>query len=526
MAGPAHLLLGEFLVREQLVNVPVVLKAPGREEVERRAPRPQPHHSAQRLPAAATRELTGCRPPPHCPPHTPWPGAITAADPVEHGIPTPSQQSQRPHPPARGWRLPSAPGPACFLLPGLRAPPPEHCSAACTWKGALAERSGPALPVCLPRAEAPQPPRPSPAAELDGLVEPLLVHGLLHLLCLKGTHSTDWGGGQEHTAAPVAGPVPHPPGSGHCSGQQSGGLAEAQRAPPDLGTRSSSAPGGPTRACLAPDPQLTPNLTRRGGGSHTRGSSESSVSVPTHCPLAAGSPDLWGRGQRPHTQPLRLSTLISRSPFQWRLVRPHPRSPHHLSVYPVAPASHCFSSLPFHAECSSLPGLHGGSMATSSGKPRGLSLAPTSPGARPTLRTRSHCPPPRGLQASDALWPAGGGQRAHTARTGGGDVRGACSVRHRDEVGRGACAGSLLGRLRILDGPVVLGGRGEPQRPPLGTSHRRPCTHHLHTLHEGQPHRLVPGKADHAGWRVGRGLQQRHHRLHAHLAALSGEQGV
>ena len=47
--------------------------------------------------------------------------------------------------------------------------------------------------------------------------------------------------------------------------------------------------------------------------------------------------------------------------------------------------------------------------------------------------------------------------------------------------------------------------------------------HHLHALHQGQPHRLVPREADHAGRRVGRGLQQRHHRLHAHLAALSGE---
>ncbi len=45
-------------------------------------------------------------------------------------------------------------------------------------------------------------------------------------------------------------------------------------------------------------------------------------------------------------------------------------------------------------------------------------------------------------------------------------------------------------------------------------------TYHLHTLHEWQSDCLVPGQADHAGRSVWSGLQQRHHRLHTHSAAL------
>lgn len=58
--------------------------------------------------------------------------------------------------------------------------------------------------VCEPRGSLPRaalsrrrpdlsPKRPSPAAELDGLVEALLIHGLLHLLCLKenGEHGLE-----------------------------------------------------------------------------------------------------------------------------------------------------------------------------------------------------------------------------------------------------------------------------------------------------------------------------------------------
>lgn len=71
------------------------------------------------------------------------------------------------------------------------------------------------------------------------------------------------------------------------------------------------------------------------------------------------------------------------------------------------------------------------------------------------------------------------------------------------------------------------GGRGPQSRGPSPGSPTwpacRPGTYHLHTLHEGQPHGLVPREADHAGLRVRCGLQQRHDGLHAHLAALSRE---
>lgn len=45
-------------------------------------------------------------------------------------------------------------------------------------------------------------------------------------------------------------------------------------------------------------------------------------------------------------------------------------------------------------------------------------------------------------------------------------------------------------------------------------------TYHLHTLHERQSDRLVPGQTDHAGRSLWSGLQQCHHRLHTHSAAL------
>lgn len=67
---------------------------------------------------------------------------------------------------------------------------------------------------------------------------------------------------------------------------------------------------------------------------------------------------------------------------------------------------------------------------------------------------------------------------------------------------------------------------------PTGSSSPRlPCTcvhrswsaassYHLYALHQGQTHRLVPAQRDHAGWRVGRGLQQCQDSFHPHAAGL------
>lgn len=45
-------------------------------------------------------------------------------------------------------------------------------------------------------------------------------------------------------------------------------------------------------------------------------------------------------------------------------------------------------------------------------------------------------------------------------------------------------------------------------------------TDHLDTLHEGQPDGLVTGQTDHTGRGLWSGLQQGHHSLHTHPAAL------
>lgn len=128
-----------------------------------------------------------------------------------HVTPTPSQQSQ----PTRRRRLPSTPRPACGPPRGHEAPFLLQTAWPLTRrKRVSAEYSGhlgrAVCPACRghgwgPGARAsaadPEPARPSPAAELDGLVEPLLIHGLLHLLCLKENRAQTWGG-RQHTQPP------------------------------------------------------------------------------------------------------------------------------------------------------------------------------------------------------------------------------------------------------------------------------------------------------------------------------------
>lgn len=89
----------------------------------------------------------------------------------------------------------------------------------------------------------------------------------------------------------------------------------------------------------------------------------------------------------------------------------------------------------------------------------------------------------------------------------------------------------LLAGLKGLEGQAAPGCGGEHSRAQQSMkarasspwAPRQAGAHHLHTLHKGQPHGTGSlRKADHAGRRVGRGLQQRHHCLHAHLAALNG----
>lgn len=63
-----HLLLGDLLVRKQLVNVPVVLKAPGKKAGQLSTARRRQHS----LRGAGH----GCSPPPHSCRHGPWLGAV------------------------------------------------------------------------------------------------------------------------------------------------------------------------------------------------------------------------------------------------------------------------------------------------------------------------------------------------------------------------------------------------------------------------------------------------------------------
>ncbi len=51
-------------------------------------------------------------------------------------------------------------------------------------------------------------------------------------------------------------------------------------------------------------------------------------------------------------------------------------------------------------------------------------------------------------------------------------------------------------------------------------------TYHLHALHEWQSDCLVSREADHTGRSVRSGLQQRHHCLHTHPAALDNKHTV
>lgn len=346
----------------------------------------------------------------------------------------------------------SPPHPTACLLPstGTTEAPllTADCSATHAWRKGLRRCRGHLYSSDVPHVRGwlcascqesawSEPTRLSPATELDGLVKPLLIHGLLHLLCLKekDKHRLKEEPGANTAATWLGGPVPGLPSSGHCQGQQSGSWLRPSR--PYLAwpmvlpghPRSSSAPGAPPgpwewrlRPAWHPGPQPTPSLlSSRAGGNHGRrffqekpqgGPVSHSCALSPHPPLAAGPPKPVEPGRDPHTQPHSLSALTSHSLFQWPPLQPHRMSPHHLPEFtqwlrpPTPPPSHpCPKCLP------QPPSLQGGSMATGSGKLSDFSLAPPSLRARPTLGTRSS--PSPGLQASDTLRPAWGGWGAH-----------------------------------------------------------------------------------------------------------------
>ena len=171
----------------------------------------------------------------------------------------------------------------------------------------------------------------------------------------------------------------------------------AGQAPPGLATLAPSqplgAPPGPwewrLRPIWPPDPQLALSLPgRRADGSHGRtffqgkhqGGPISHLRLPAPHPQLQGPSNLRSQGQRPHAQPLNLSSLPSHSPFWRPLLRPHQMPlTQFIGIYPVAPATHSssFPSLPQMPP--SPPNWQGWSTATGSGKPSDLSSAPSPP---------------------------------------------------------------------------------------------------------------------------------------------------
>lgn len=246
---------------KQLVNVPVVLKAPAKEAGHAScSPQPTATRSAQPMACRSATEKLGTGAARH---PTLWLQSLAghrrrvAEQPCRtRGPLAPSAKASAPHPacagsvarraqeaglgkselqvqsPSAGAARPgllpllpsddptgrplrsalhgsSCPQPASFPVAGTAEPPfllfhSMLLGHTLSRKG-LRRRAAPHLQaqpcashagVCRGPAEhtaapAPGPARPSPAAELDGLVEPLLIHGLLHLLCLNETRNPD-----------------------------------------------------------------------------------------------------------------------------------------------------------------------------------------------------------------------------------------------------------------------------------------------------------------------------------------------
>lgn len=201
--------------------------------------------------------------------------------------------------------------------------------------------------------------RPSPATELDGLVKPLLIHGLLHLLCLKekDKHRLQEEAGAYTEATWLGGPVPGLPSSGHCQGQQSGKLAKAKRALPGLANGPPWPPSlllipwGPTRALgmeaeahLAPRPIANAQPTQQQSWWKSWQevlSREASgrPSLPLVCPLSPPSPGC----RAPPTCRARVGS-------------PHPASASLLSPPTLSPSGPYSSHIECpHTVCQNLP---------------------------------------------------------------------------------------------------------------------------------------------------------------------------
>lgn len=225
-----HLFLGDLLVSKQLVNVPVVLKAPGT-EARHASCGPRPRHTAQRSAGLLQPRRRRAR---HG--HLPTRIATHPARRQHGGRPaepvTPAPWTQ----PAGGQQLPSA------SRPGDRGGPVFGHTARLR-----AIPAGAHVPC-----RGPWPARPSPATQLDGLIKPLLVHGLLHLLRLKGNGEHRLGRRPRATRLLLAsrrGPDPHLLTSGHRQGQQSGRCFPAESLDP---------PQPPTPPHPPSSPQMPP----------------------------------------------------------------------------------------------------------------------------------------------------------------------------------------------------------------------------------------------------------------------------
>lgn len=170
-----------------------------------------------------------------------------------------------------------------------------------------------------------EPARPSPAAELDGLVEPLLVHGLLHLLRLKENRAQTWGGLRH---------IPPPPDAADLSqtaGQRSLPRLAARRADGDCVGPTGLATG-PSPALLArpqpPEPDRGPSgpwttadaqPAQQHGQRHHSGEFFQEKRPHAHSPPGAGPPNLRIRASVPYPAS-------------------QPRGPHLPRPLPVAPA--------------------------------------------------------------------------------------------------------------------------------------------------------------------------------------------